>query len=115
MSQFLLFLKDNKEIVISALTLAVAVIGLIIKRKPKTLDDFSLIVSDVLSSVPVLVSKVEEAGHGQAKKNKVLDVCLSLTSKKLGRKLSDKERSIVIDKVSEQIEDVLTAPQKKLC
>lgn len=115
MSQFLSFIKENKELIISALTLALTLVCVLVKRKPKTLDEFTLAVSDVVSCVAVLVSKVEKPGEGQSKKNEVLNIALHLVSQKLGRKLSNKEREILIDKVSEQIEEVLKAPQKKVC
>lgn len=108
------FIKENKELIISALTLLFTILALCIKRKPKTLDDFTLVVSEVLSVVPVLCSKVERVGEGASKKNEVLASSLELVRQRLGRKLSSKERDIVINKVSEQIEEVLKAPQKKL-
>lgn len=108
------FIKGNKELFISALTLIVSIVALCIKRKPKTLDDFTLVVSEVLSVVPILCSKVERVGEGASKKNEVISSSLELVRQRLGRILSPKEREIVINKVSEQIEEVLKAPQKKL-
>lgn len=115
MDSFINFLREYKEVILSALAVLLTFICILIKRKPKTLDDFTLALSDVLNFVPSLVIKAEEPKNGEAKRDKVLQASLSLMSSSLQRALTSKERSIVIKSVSEQIESVLTAPQKKLC
>lgn len=115
MVSFINFLREYKEVIIGILCVILTFLSILIKRKPKTLDDFTLALSDILNVVPSLVIKAEEPKNGEAKKDKVLQASLSLMSSSLQRPLTSKERSIVIKSVTEQIESVLTAPQKKLC
>lgn len=115
MDSFINFLREYKELLVSSLAVLLTFICILLKRKPKTLDDFTFALSDVLNTVPSLVAKVEEPKNGEAKREKVLSASLRLMSSSLQRALTSQERSIVIKSVSEQIESVLTAPQKKLC
>lgn len=87
---------------------------LVIKRRPKTLDDFTLILNESFSSyLPALISKFEEPGKGEIKKIHVIDCMRSIIAHRLGRKLSPKEEKIFEKFVSESIESILSTPQKK--
>ena len=56
---------------------------------------------------------VEVDGHGEEKKNKVIQMALKEASESLGRSLTDDESEAIIALVSKQIELTLATPQKK--
>lgn len=83
----------------------------IFKKKVKVVDD---IVLDIISKLPVLISKAENrypSGNGQLKKVQVLDAALMIYKNLTGVALTyDSEIAIQIDKA---IENILNTPQKK--
>lgn len=110
------FLKEYKEVLVSGLAVILTIICMIIKRKPKTIDEFAKILDDVCLGVPAVVSKQEEvygSGHGLSKKKDSYEVLYNRFVSRLGRKLSEDEEFIVFNRINKQIEDVLEAPQKK--
>lgn len=113
MSEFLNFLVSYKEIILISLSILLSLLTILLKNKPKTLDDFKLAVSEVLSLVPELVSKVERVGCGSQKKEEVISTCLNLVHRALGRSLSNSEIDYIRSEVSESIEEVLSTPKKK--
>lgn len=87
---------------------------LVIKRRPKTLDDFTLILNESCSVfLPVLINKFEEPGNGENKKIHVIDSMRSIIFKRLGRKMCSREEKIFNEYVSDRIESILSTPQKK--
>lgn len=115
MNNFIQFLSDYKCLLVSGLTLILTIILLFIKKRPKTIDDFLWLVDYVCAYVlPSAISKAEFPGNGLAKKKEVMDVALSVITKKLGRTLSDSEKSLALKFIDESIEAILSTPQKKL-
>jgi len=113
MQEFIAFIKEYKEVLIGAVCVLISIISLFIKRKPKTLDDFLVLLKEVCLSLPELINQVEESGHGDRKKFLVQTSAINLMSKKLGRKLTEKEMDVVNSEVAECIEAILSTPQKK--
>lgn len=114
MKPFFDFILENRKEIICFLTLIVGVISIFIKRKPKTIDDFTLALSEVINLVPELIIKFEEPSHGTEKKEKVISSALRLVKLSLGRSLTNSEKSIITSKVSEKIETILATPKKKV-
>lgn len=113
MNQFIEFLKEYWFQLATGIFAVVEVILLIIKRRPKSLDDFKLALLDALAAVPDYVCQVEVPGNGAEKRAKVLKACVALISKKLGRSLTDSEVALVSQSIIEQVETVLSTPTKK--
>lgn len=111
--EFVEYLKVHPELIASFILFVLAIITLIVKRKPKSLDEFVSILSDVCSSVSSKMVSVEVPGHGIEKKEKVISLCLAEMSTRLHRVLTDKESAIVRLNVSDQIESVMDAPHRK--
>lgn len=113
MQDFLNFLNAYKEVIISIFACLLTIICIFAKRRPKTLDDFLMIVDEALLQVPTFINKVECPGNGADKKSLVVGSVSSLVSRKLGRKLSDSERDYLLIQASDTIESVLSTPTKK--
>lgn len=113
MKEFISFLEDYKEVLISCLCAILTIIAILVKRKPKTLDDFLLCIKEVSCSLPELINSVECVGLGSTKKKKVEQACLNLMSSKLGRRLSDTEMELCLREFDSSIEAILSTPQKK--
>lgn len=111
--EFVNYLKEHPELIASAVCVVLTIILLFIKRRPKTVDEFSAFLSDVLTLVASKVKNVEVPGHGDEKREKVITSCVQEMSKRLQRKLSSQEESVIRFEVSEQIDDVLDAPHRK--
>ena len=107
------FLKEYKEVLVSGLVVILTLICMLIKRKPKTIEEFALILNSVLNELPSLINKVEIPGNGLAKKKEVRSLAISLCEAKLGRHLSPLEEDIAFVNIDKQVEDILTTPQKK--
>ena len=107
------FCRQNLVLIVGILTLVVEIIFVIIKRRPKTLDDFIFALTEVRTEVANIVSYVEVPGNGQEKKAKVIDIASKLLCKLLGRELTDKEKVYAVKLFETDIENVLSAPTKK--
>ena len=107
------FLKEYKEVLVSCLAVILTFICMFVKRKPKTIEEFILILASVLNELPTLINKVEVPGNGLAKKKEVRSLAISLCEAKLGRHLSSHEEDIAFVNIDKQVEDILTTPQKK--
>lgn len=107
------FIEKYGLYILAIFSILLELIVILIKRKPKTFDDFVSILSECALSLPSMISSVEVPGKGYEKKIAVIDSFKKLVSKKLGRALSNKEMKIFSDFVSSQIELILTTPQKK--
>lgn len=114
MSAFIEFLKEYKEVLVSGFCLISTIVLILIKRRPKTIDDFLMIVDEVCLSLPTLINKVECVGNGLAKKKEVRSSALGVISKQLGRSLSESEISFALKTIDSSIEDILSTPQKKV-
>lgn len=100
----------HKEFVMDVIIVICGLIGFIFfgKRKP-TLNEIDTILSDIYEILPGFISKVEKPGNGSTKKNMVL----RLVQKYVFQKYHFTEFSKIEEQVSTQIENVLSAPQKK--
>ena len=96
----------------SAISIALSTI-LIIKKSGGKISVWDAIKSVILEQIPSYIAIVETEGHGEEKKNKVLNMALKEAADKLGRSLTDDESQMIIALASKQIEVVLAAPQKK--
>lgn len=110
------FIKEYGSSIIAALSVIVGIVAILVKKRPKTLDEFTSLLNEVLSNVPYLVSIQEcryGAGHGNEKKTAVLVQAAREMTSRLGRELSKDESDYCLSKVSSLVEEVLEAPQKK--
>lgn len=115
MDSFIQFLSEYKSVLVGGFTLVLTIVLLFIKKRPKTIDDFLLIIDEVCAfSLPSFISKVEVPGNGLSKKKEVRDLALSKVSRLLGRSLSDSEKTLALKTIDESIEAILSTPQKKL-
>ena len=113
MTEFIEFCREYGVYVLTFVCFVVELILIIIKRKPQTVDDFLLALNEVRTKLPELISKVECPGNGEIKKNKVLDIAEHALTKSIGRGLSDKEFASVRKIFGDDIETILSTPQKK--
>lgn len=113
MIEFISFIKEYKEVILSSVCLILTLICILVKRKPKTIDEFYLLMDEVIVKLPSFINSVEVSGNGLDKKRKVLSSALSLLTKKLGRDLSIAESEYFVSKISNSIEMILSTPQKK--
>lgn len=111
--EFVNYLKDHPELIASAILFVLALITLIIKRRPKSLDEFVSILSDVVTGVADYMNQVEVPGNGIIKREKVISLCTEEMSKRLKRPLTVQEEAVVRLNVSDQIEKVMDAPHRK--
>ena len=113
MNEIIDFCRQNLVLIVSIATLVAEIIFVIIKRRPKTLDDFIFALNEVRSSISLLVERVEVPGNGSEKKQSVIDGALTVLSRLLGRELSEKEKVYAVKLFDVDIENVLSAPTKK--
>ena len=108
------FLVHNWQLIASALLFVVSfIIGLITRRK-KGYTFSDILLGLIAEQLPAWIKTVEdEGGNGEQKKVAVLNNALNFASKTLGRKLSEEETSFIVTQASEQIEKILSTPQKK--
>lgn len=113
MEEVLTFLKENYQLIISLSILILSLISIVVKKRPKTLDDFIQVSGQVIGKVAEWVKQVEIPGHGDDKKIAVINLALKEAKKKLGRNLSETEIVSIYKQVGSQVESVLDAPSKK--
>lgn len=114
MEQFIAFLKENYRLLIECSAILVSVLILVFKKtKVNVLDESSL--NCVIANLPRLIQVAERnygAGHGSEKFKFVLKEAVHLLAGYSG--LSEKSvLSAYGDTLSQQIEEILKAPQKK--
>ena len=113
MKTFLEIITEYKIEIISGLCLLISVISLIVKRKPKSIEDFLYILDEVVIQLPRAISDVERPGDGLKKKNEVYEWAINRIASKLGRKLDNTELKMASSAILSQIESILSTPQKK--
>ena len=86
---------------------------LIIKKSGGKISVWDAVKAVILEKIPSYIAIVEVDGHGEEKKNAVLNLALKEAAASLGRKLTNEETNAIIALASKQIETVLAAPQKK--
>lgn len=110
---FLTFLKEYGIYVGEGVLFILSIIAIVIKNRPKTVDDFKLALFQALSMVPNLVTIVEEPGNGVKKHQEVVSWCMDYVRSSLHRALVDNEQAEIQTAVSEKIDIVLSSPKKK--
>ena len=113
MTEFIEFCREYGVYCLTFLCFVIEIVLIIIKRKPKTVDDFLLALNEVRTKLPELISKVECPGNGEVKKNKVMEIAEKALTKSISRGLSDKEFAAVRKILSDDIEAILSTPTKK--
>ena len=107
-------LKDYGVYMFLGLIFIIEIIIMIIKRRPKTLDEFLMILHEVAANrLPGLINDVEKPGLGSFKKESVRNSAYRLVKAQLGRDLSSKELEVFNDYICYAIEMILSTPQKK--
>lgn len=86
---------------------------IIVKKSGGKVSVWDALKSVILEKIPSYIAIVETEGHGEEKKNSVLNMTLREASEVLGRKLTDEETNAIIALATRQIEKILAAPQKK--
>lgn len=110
------FLIKNWYYLILAL---IAIVGfitnlIIARKKAKNPNLFDSIKAALLEQIPFWAVMSEGLVSGSDKKNNVITLGIALVRKLLGRDLSADENNYFVAFVSENLEKILTAPQKKL-
>lgn len=110
------FLIKNWYYLILAL---IAIVGfitnlIIARKKAKNPNLFDSIKAALLEQIPFWAVMSEGLVSGADKKNNVITLGIALVRKLLGRDLSADENNYFVAFISESLEKILTAPQKKL-
>lgn len=110
------FIFKNWKLIAAALLMIVSTIVstiIIVKNGKGKISVWDALKSVILEKIPSFIAMVEVDGHGEEKKNKVIQMALKEASESLGRSLTDDESEAIIALVSKQIELTLATPQKK--
>lgn len=113
MIEFVNFCREYGLYILTFLCFVISSILTIVKRKPKSVDDFLLALSDVCADLPDIIKSVECPGKGDQKKLMVINIAHSKLEKRLSRCLSYREIETIDKKLSAQIETILSTPKKK--
>lgn len=116
MKEVLEFLKQNwYYVVLAVIAIATFVISCVsMKRRNKNLSLLESAKLAILENIPTWAVISEGFVSGADKKNNVLTLGIALVRKILGRDLSADENDYFVAFISEGLEKILTAPQKKL-
>lgn len=109
------FFKQNwYSLVVVALAIGTFLIAIVKALKNKSSNILDTVKEALLESIPTWAIISEELSTGEDKKSNVIALGIALASKLLGRKLSADENSFFISFITEHLEKILAAPQKKL-
>lgn len=116
MNKILDFLLQHwKEILWAVLMLVSFTISLILAIRKRGKENILTSVKEaLLEQIPTWAILSEGFSSGQAKKENVLTLGLALVQKMLGRNLSADENAFWVSFLTEQLEKILSTPQKKL-
>lgn len=106
------FIKANWQLLVSGIVGLISVICYLLK-KPVDSSLWTTITNKVFATIPTLINTVEHDGDGKAKKAQVIDACIVLYEKLLKRSLTSDELASVTSDLSDEIELILSTPQKK--
>ena len=110
------FLLQNWKYILGFILLATTIIVsaiITVKKSGGKVSFFEALKAKIIEQIPLWVDLVEREGHGEEKKDKVLNMAISEAACLLGRPLTDDEKNLIIAMASNQIEAVLKTPQKK--
>lgn len=85
-----------------------------VRKKNKNANIFDSIKAALLENIPFWAIISEGLASGEDKKNNVISLGVALVSKMMGRKITADESAYFVAFISENLEKVLAAPQKKL-
>ena len=83
-------------------------------KRHKGSNIFDSVKEAILEQIPIWAIMSEGLSSGADKKNNVISLGIALASKLLGRNLTADENNYIASFISSQLENVLSAPQKKL-
>lgn len=113
MKEFLL--ANWYYVIVAVLAVLSFTASLIISLKKKGSSNLiDSVKAALLENIPMWAILSEGLISGEDKKNNVLQLGVALASKLLGRNLTADENSYFVAFISEQLEKILSAPQKKL-
>ena len=108
-------LKNWYYIILAALAIAGFIVSLILSlKRNKGNNIWDHVRAALMENIPFWAIISEGLGSGEDKKNNVLTLGIALVNKMFGRKLTADENDYFVGFISEQLEKVLSAPQKKL-
>ena len=108
-------LKNWYYIILAALAIAGFIVSLVLSfKKNKGYNIWDHVRAALMENIPFWAIISEGLGSGEDKKNNVLTLGIALVNKMFGRKLTADENDYFVGFISEQLEKVLSAPQKKL-
>lgn len=108
-------LKNWYYIILAILAIATFIVSLVsAKRKNKNLSLLESAKLALLENIPTWAVISEGFVSGADKKNNVITLGIALVRKILGRNLTAEENDYFVAFISEGLEKILTAPQKKL-
>lgn len=107
------FIQTYWTYISAGILILIEVLILILKKRPKSIDDFKSCLDQVINLVPHLILDAEHPGDGEKKKELVVAYALAMFKKLLNRDITDSEYHIVKEAVQEQVELILSTPQKK--
>lgn len=108
-------LKNWYYIILAALAIAGFIVSLVLSfKKNKGNNIWDHVRAALMENIPFWAIISEGLGSGEDKKNNVLTLGIALVNKMFGRKLTADENDYFVGFISEQLEKVLSAPQKKL-
>ena len=117
MDEIIDYLLSHPEVIIAAFSFVMSVIIIIITAVKKYKGDVMLIVKESLVRVlPQFINTAEALigfGNGEDKKAHVISLALSWCKNLLGRSLTEEEATSFISYTSEQVEAILSTPEKK--
>ena len=107
------FIKNWYYILLAVLAVATFICSVVIKRTGNN-NFLDSVKAALLENIPYWAVISEGLVSGADKKNNVIGMGIALVSKMLGRGLTAEENSYFVAFISEQLEKILSAPQKKL-
>ena len=108
-------LKNWYYIILAALAIAGFIVSLVLSlKRNKGNNIWDHVRAALMENIPFWAIISEGLGSGEDKKNNVLTLGIALVNKMFGRKLTADENDYFVGFISEQLEKVLSAPQKKL-
>ena len=101
-------------IVLAFVAVAGFISSLIVSLKKKSGNLFDSVKEALLENIPLWAVLSESLASGEDKKNNVISLGIALAAKLLGKKLDADEVNYFSSFISEHLEKILAAPQKKL-
>lgn len=109
------FLINNwYYLVLAFVAVAGFISSLIVSLKKKSGNLFDSVKEALLENIPLWAVLSESLASGEDKKNNVISLGIALAAKLLGKKLDADEVNYFSSFISEHLEKILAAPQKKL-